>query len=237
MWCKITYENAIEQSDKVYDAIASSAQNIIIKKEPLLDTLKDGVTIEPTKAEGVPWYYTARVDNDLIIVENAIHENNMSNRAYRRGSSNPTANLSNDDRNNQKILEIDSKTIKRIVSEVICEYICKKIALKENKMGKKHHPNTIEKAEKYANSPYNYVQFGEPVGIPGDDKESIKKAYLAGYEEARNNSKLAWFDIAEIVKIAFSECPNLRTLDYDSQDTFQRIANRANKEIFGRHYI
>lgn len=121
-----TYENAIEQSDKVYDAIASSAQNIIIKKEPLLDILKDGVTIESTKAEGVPWYYTARIDNDLIIVENAIHENNMSNRAFRRGSSNPTANLSNDDRSNQKILEIDSKTIKRIVSEVIRKYISNK---------------------------------------------------------------------------------------------------------------
>ena len=118
-----TYENAIEQSDNVYDAIVSSAQNIVVKKEPLLDTLKDGVTIEPTKAEGVPWYYTVRIDNDLIVVENAIHENNMSNRAFRRGSSNPTANLSNDDRSNQKLLEIDSKTIRRIISEVIHRFI------------------------------------------------------------------------------------------------------------------
>ena len=118
-----TYENAIEQSDNVYDAIVSSAQNIVVKKEPLLDTLKDDVTIEPTKAEGVPWYYTVRIDNDLIVVENAIHENNVSNRAFRRGSSNPTANLSNDDRSNQKLLEIDSKTIRRIISEVIHRFI------------------------------------------------------------------------------------------------------------------
>lgn len=122
-----TFENAIEQSDKVYDAIVSSAQNIIIKKEPLLNTLKDGITVEPVKAEGVPWYYTARFENDLIIVDNAIYENNMSNRAYRRGSSNPTANLSGDDRNNQKILEIDSKTIKRIITEVIQKYVKSKL--------------------------------------------------------------------------------------------------------------
>lgn len=109
---------------------------------------------------------------------------------------------------------------------------------------KKHHPNTIEKAEKYANTDFNYgvfeelrYEFGDPIGVLTDDKEFVKDAYLAGYAEAREDSKLSWQDISDIIRIAFSMYPDLREIDYDSQSVFQKIADKSNKEIFGRHYI
>lgn len=109
---------------------------------------------------------------------------------------------------------------------------------------KKHHPTTIKKAEEYANTDFNYGEFeelqnefGEPIGVPTDDKEFVKRAYLAGYAEARKDSHLKWFDISDIISIAFSLYPDLREIDYDSQSICKKIADKANKEIFGRHYI
>jgi hypothetical protein len=109
---------------------------------------------------------------------------------------------------------------------------------------KKHHPTTIKKSEEYANTDFNYgefeelqYEFGEPIGVPTDDKEFVKRAYLAGYAEARENSRLSWQDISNIIRISFSMYPNLREIDYDSDSVFQKIANKANKEKFGRHYI
>ena len=46
---------------------------------------------------------------------------------------------------------------------------------------KKYHPTTIKKAEKYANIDSKYGlfeeignEFGEPIGVPTDDKEVVK---------------------------------------------------------------
>lgn len=109
---------------------------------------------------------------------------------------------------------------------------------------KKHHPITIKKAEQYANTDYNYgmfeelaYEFGEPISVLTDDKEFVKRAYLAGYAEAREDSRLSWQDISNIIKIAFSMYPNLIEIDYDSQFVFQKIANKVNKEKFGKHYF
>ena len=109
---------------------------------------------------------------------------------------------------------------------------------------KKYHPTTIKKAEEYANTDFNYgefeelqYEFGEPIGVPTDDKEFVKRAYLAGYAEARENSRLSWQDISDIIRIAFSMYPDLKEIDYDSESVFQKIADKANKEKFGRHYI
>ena len=106
---------------------------------------------------------------------------------------------------------------------------------------RKHHPNTIEKAEKYTNTEYNYCWFDEVQCTgditQGDDKEFVKDAYLAGYAQARKDSKLEWYDVSTIIRIAFAEYPNLREIDYDCSSVFQKIADKANKEKFGRHYI
>jgi len=106
---------------------------------------------------------------------------------------------------------------------------------------KVHHPNTIEKAEKYANTEGNYCWFEEAQYTgditQGDDKEFVKDAWLDGYAEARENSRLSWQDISDIIRISFSMYPNLKEIDYDSQSIFQKIADKANKEKFGRHYI
>lgn len=111
-------------------------------------------------------------------------------------------------------------------------------------LDKKHRPITIKKAEEYTNTDSNYgifeelqSEFGEPIGVPTDDKEFVKRAYLAGYAEAREDSKLSWKDISDIIRIAFSMYPDLREIDYDSQSVFQKIADKSNKEKFGRHYI
>lgn len=85
---------------------------------------------------------------------------------------------------------------------------------------KKHHPTTIKKAEAYA-----------------ENNKDVKGAYLDGYAEARKDSHLKWFDISDIISIAFSLYPDLREIDYDSQSICKKIADKANKEIFGRHYI
>lgn len=109
---------------------------------------------------------------------------------------------------------------------------------------KVHHPKTIKKAEEYANTDFNYgefeelrYEFGEPIGVSTDDKEFVKRAYLAGYAEAREDSRLSWQDISNIIRVAFSMYPNLKEIDYDSQSVFQKIADKVNKEKFGRHYI
>lgn len=110
---------------------------------------------------------------------------------------------------------------------------------------KKHHPNTINKANRYIDNPNNFFQinvveydeFGEPIAVSKDDQEFVKEAYLNGYAEAREDSRLSWQDISDIIRIAFSMYPDLREIDYDSQSVFQKIADKANKEIFGKHYI
>lgn len=79
---------------------------------------------------------------------------------------------------------------------------------------------TIKEAEEYSNG-----------------REDIKNAWLRGYIKARKDSTFTWSDISCIIRIAFAEYPNLKEIDYDCSSIFQNIANKANKEIFGRHYF
>lgn len=108
--------------DEVYDGITSRISGIIgNEREPLLQTLNNGNTIELSydKREKREWYYTLRFENGIALVENAWHYSNASNRAYRRGVSNPNAPLTQDDRTNQIRRTITESQLRGIIRESI----------------------------------------------------------------------------------------------------------------------
>lgn len=95
---------AISQYCKVLDMITEAAQTFITEREPLLNTLKEQGVSEPMPTSDKKWYFTLKIDGEQLVVDNAIYFKNMSNRAYRRGNSNPTANLKDDNRQNQRYI-------------------------------------------------------------------------------------------------------------------------------------
>lgn len=95
---------AISQYCKVLDMITDAAQSYITEREPLLNTLKEQGVSEPMPTSDKKWYFTLKIEGEQLVVDNAIYTKNMSNRAYRRGSSNPTANLKDDNRQNQRYI-------------------------------------------------------------------------------------------------------------------------------------
>lgn len=105
------------------DEIEKEAIKQTSGKTPILQSLNDGKTIElAIRRKGkIIWYFSMRrTDESNFIVDNAWHYLNASNRAYRRGVSNPDAPLSNDARNTQRIIKCNSqyntmKTNKRVV--------------------------------------------------------------------------------------------------------------------------
>ncbi|MBR6035338.1 MAG: hypothetical protein IKP41_00075 [Bacteroidaceae bacterium] len=124
-WTDDDVDNSI---DKTIDAITTAALQYVSERQPLLTQLKqDGIT-EPTPSSDKKWYFTAQIEDDVIIVDNAIYYSNMSNRAYRRGTSDPDASLADDDRTQQKYVGNgrsfeNSSIISRIVMETINDYI------------------------------------------------------------------------------------------------------------------
>lgn len=114
--------NAIQAIDEVYDGIIDRINGIIgNEREPLLQALNNGNTIELSfdKNGKRIWYFTLRIDGECAIVENAWHYTNASNRAYRRGSVNPNASISQDDRTNQRRKTITEKQLRSIIRETI----------------------------------------------------------------------------------------------------------------------
>ena len=123
------------QVDKVIDEIENEANRIIKQLSfvhgqvlsPLLNALKRDGMVE-TFVKKSKWQFTLRFnesDNEYY-VDNAVKGGNMSNRAYRHGVSNPTAPLSNDDRQSQvKMWEshstsrLSSKELRQIIVECI----------------------------------------------------------------------------------------------------------------------
>ena len=112
--------------NEVYDGITSRINGIIgNEREPLLQTLNNGNTIELSceKRGRREWYFTLRFENGIAIVDNAWYYVNASNRAHRRGVSNPNAPLTQDDRSNQirrtitehKLRNIIRKTLRRVL--------------------------------------------------------------------------------------------------------------------------
>ena len=124
-WADEDVDNAI---DKTIDSIVNAALSYVTEREPLLNQFKvEGIT-EPVPTNDKKWYFTAKIENDIIVVDNAIYCTNMSNRAYRRGNSSPEAPLSDDDRQNQEYVGSgkgieNSSIISRIVLETINQYL------------------------------------------------------------------------------------------------------------------
>lgn len=113
----------IAEANRQIDIVLDLIENTIVdglkgNKTPLLSSLDNGATAEMNiKRGGHPyWYFTVQYIDGDYIVENAWHYSNASNRAFRRGVSNPTANPSLDDRRNQgKLEELDRQNNKHRV--------------------------------------------------------------------------------------------------------------------------
>ena len=108
--------------DEVYNGIITRINGVIgNEREPLLQSLNNGSTIELSFDKGGKrvWYFTLRKEGGCAFVENVWHYSNASNRAYRRGSANPNAPLSQDDRSNQGRKTITEKQLRSIIRESI----------------------------------------------------------------------------------------------------------------------
>lgn len=127
--------DVMNQTDKVIDEIEREANSIISRMStvkgqvlsPLLKSLQTNGMVE-AYAKTVKWYFTLRFDStdSTYYVDNAIKSENMSNRARRRGISNLTSPLSNDDRGMQKrmweaktSIPISESKLRRIIAESI----------------------------------------------------------------------------------------------------------------------
>jgi hypothetical protein len=130
-WADEDVDNAI---DKTIDSITNAALSFVTEREPLLDQFKEEGITEPVPTDDKKWYFTAKIENDIIVIDNAVYCTNMSNRAYRRGVSNPEALLTDDDRKNQEYVGNgkgieNSSVISRIVIETINSYLRKNLLL------------------------------------------------------------------------------------------------------------
>ncbi len=119
--------DATDAINEVYDGIINRINEVFgNEREPLLKTINDGNTIELSvdKRGKRIWYFTLRLEkeNDLAIVENAWHFSNASNRAFRRGTSNPIAPISDDDRTAQERNRIN-EFIQKTITETIRTFL------------------------------------------------------------------------------------------------------------------
>ena len=113
----IAYPNTWTQEmvDKYIEKVISAMEQTIIttingQRTPLLQSLNDGKTAEMWIENNGKrwWYFSVQKRNDDFVIENAWHYANASNRAYRRGTANPNADASLDDRTNQEKVVTDS---------------------------------------------------------------------------------------------------------------------------------
>lgn len=122
----VAYPNTWTQEmvDNQIEKVILAMENIVIttlkgERTPLLQSLNDGKTAElwiEKKGKRL-WYFSVRKTNEDYLIENAWYYSNASNRAYRRGCSNPNADVSLDDRSKQEKVIGDSilKSIKPIL--------------------------------------------------------------------------------------------------------------------------
>lgn len=117
-----------EMVDNNIETTINGMESIVIKtiqgqRTPILQQLNNGQTAELI-TKNKRWYFSVRMENENVIIENAWYSSNASNRAYRRGQSNPNADLTQDNRQNQN--RIKSEGIERIdavISEIINNYL------------------------------------------------------------------------------------------------------------------
>lgn len=135
------------QIDAVVDDIERESNRIVsllnhnihgIVKSPLLKSLQTYGAVEAF-AKKTHWQFTLRYDKeaDEFYVENAIKGENMSNQAFRRGDTNLSSPLSNDERTRQKklweslgvpISKYELKTvIQKAITDALDESLEKKI--------------------------------------------------------------------------------------------------------------
>lgn len=167
------------QIDKVIDAIQYESDKIIkmlnlnihgIVKSPLLKKLQTNGMVE-AYAKTVQWQFTLRYDNRVneFFVDNAIKGNNMSNRAYRNGSSELQASLSNDERTSQdKMWEsqrtpIFERRIRCIIADTVRQVLSESFTTR--RLGKytvvsgDNKPHSVEGLEQYGNTLYDVAMY------------------------------------------------------------------------------
>ena len=105
------------------DSIIVSANQTVSERTPLLVTQHNNGNTEQRTTKDKKWYFTTRIKNDVIVIENAMYYANMSNQTYRRGTSNPNANLQQDDRSSQSFTDTNIK--KRTVTETQLKHMIK----------------------------------------------------------------------------------------------------------------
>lgn len=97
-WTKELVNEYIEKTIKEMEGIVLST--IQGQRTPILQQLNDGKTAELFTSDR-KWYFSVKMIDSDVIIENAWYATNASNRAYRRGRQTPNANTSLDDRCNQ----------------------------------------------------------------------------------------------------------------------------------------
>lgn len=97
-WTKELVNEYIEKTIKEMECIVLST--IQGQRTPILQQLNDGKTAELFTSDR-KWYFSVKMIDSDVIIENAWYATNASNRAYRRGRQTPNANTSLDDRCNQ----------------------------------------------------------------------------------------------------------------------------------------
>lgn len=117
-WDEVKVQEAINKVlEGMSNVVISSLQG---ERKPLLTTLQDGSNVAElslTSRGKRYWYFTVRIEGENVYIENAIYSKNESQRAFRRGRSNPTAPLSSDDRSTQQ--RITESQLRRIIKESI----------------------------------------------------------------------------------------------------------------------
>lgn len=118
-----TAANVEAYSHKTIEDIQKDAEYItthaVAKQQtmnPLLSQLQANGMVEATTRDK-KWSFTLRYDETECVyyVDNVVRGANMSNRAYRRGTVEPNAPLSIDDRNNQSRKKLKEDEIKSII--------------------------------------------------------------------------------------------------------------------------
>lgn len=96
-----TTQDAYNQIDKTIENIKNAVNSSLTGKNPLLVRLQNINHVE-MKTKDKKWYFSVYSNKGELVVDNAIYYANMSNRAYRRGIANPNADVSLDNRTQQK---------------------------------------------------------------------------------------------------------------------------------------
>lgn len=148
------------QIDVVVDDIEIESNRIVsllnhnihgIVKSPLLKSLQTYGAVEAF-AKKTHWQFTLRYDKeaDEFYVENAIKGENMSNQAFRRGNTNPSSPLSNDERKKQKKLweslgvPISKYELETVIQEAITDALDEVNERKQNESLKKKIRNVVK---------------------------------------------------------------------------------------------